>query len=408
MIRKIICMFGVFMMCFSVFACANKDAKDNESLSENNETSVEQSTEDSEAKKIAATVEDCYTYSLDKYMQPYWSSEVIYNESVMPLEHFDGEIKPISLMYDIGAIVSVKSSSLETVYEENKDYIVEDGKLKILSTGAIETVEYEFMYPTENEAIINSNSVFPDRTHGYMYFSEGDVFHNMQLAVTYVPKDVWQGEIPKSKAHLLPKTMDKLSAGEELNVVVYGDSISVGANSSKFVKAKPYCENYFEMLFHSLEKQYGSKIVFDNPSIGGKDSNWGAENAKELVADKSPDLVIIAFGMNDGSIGVSNAIFKMNIRTIMDTVSQSNPNCEYILVAPMIQNKDWPNAAKQALFRIPLNELEKEGCAVADVTSLHEYLLTRKRYVDMTGNHVNHPNDFLVRLYAQVIYELFQ
>ena len=112
--------------------------------------------------------------------------------------------------------------------------------------------------------------------------------------------------------------------------------------------------------------------------------------------------------MNDGSAGVSEEVFKNNIVQIMNTIKKENPNCEFILVAPMIQNKNWPNAAMQEAYLEPLNSLEKEGCAVADITSMHAYLLTRKSYIDMTGYHVNHPNDFLVRLYAQVIFELFK
>ena len=33
----------------------------------------------------------------------------------------------------------------------------------------------------------------------------------------------------------------------------------------------------------------------------------------------------------------------------------------------------------------------------------HADILTRKRYYDGTSNNVNHPNDFICRLYAQTI-----
>ena len=50
-----------------------------------------------------------------------------------------------------------------------------------------------------------------------------------------------------------------------------------------------------------------------------------------------------------------------------------------------------------------LKALEGPGVAVADMWSMHGYLLKHKTYWDMTGNHVNHPNDFLVRIYAQTL-----
>jgi hypothetical protein len=37
---------------------------------------------------------------------------------------------------------------------------------------------------------------------------------------------------------------------------------------------------------------------------------------------------------------------------------------------------------------------------------MHTTLLESKRYYDMTGNNVNHPNDFLARMYAQTILEV--
>ena len=47
---------------------------------------------------------------------------------------------------------------------------------------------------------------------------------------------------------------------------------------------------------------------------------------------------------------------------------------------------------------------EKYPLAVADLTQIHSDLLaTGKQYRDMTGNNINHPNDYLIRVYAQVL-----
>lgn len=87
------------------------------------------------------------------------------------------------------------------------------------------------------------------------------------------------------------------------------------------------------MVVHSLEEQYNTEITLENPSVEGMASNWGVENAKQLVADEAPDLVIIAFGMNDGSKGTNTVAFKNNIETIMNVVKNDNLDCEFILVA---------------------------------------------------------------------------
>jgi hypothetical protein len=51
--------------------------------------------------------------------------------------------------------------------------------------------------------------------------------------------------------------------------------------------------------------------------------------------------------------------------------------------------------------------MREKGIAVADVTSLWTKALERKTFYDLTGNGVNHPNDFGHRLYAHVLIELF-
>ena len=49
---------------------------------------------------------------------------------------------------------------------------------------------------------------------------------------------------------------------------------------------------------------------------------------------------------------------------------------------------------------------ESLGVALADMTSFWEEMLEHKRDWDLTGNGVNHPNDFGHRVYAQVLSSL--
>ena len=47
-----------------------------------------------------------------------------------------------------------------------------------------------------------------------------------------------------------------------------------------------------------------------------------------------------------------------------------------------------------------------ENIALADVAKAWKLFLTRKNFYDLTGNGVNHPNDYGHRIYASVILEL--
>jgi lysophospholipase L1-like esterase len=135
---------------------------------------------------------------------------------------------------------------------------------------------------------------------------------------------------------------------------------------------------------------------------------WGIEQAP-LVAEKKPDLVIIAFGMNDASGRVAPADFKGNIQKIMDAIKAAHPPVSFIVVSTMLGNGEWKHAVPELYpqYRDALMPLQGPGVAVADLTSFWSVFLERKRFDDLTGNGVNHPNDFGHRVYAQVLLSLF-
>ncbi len=343
---------------------------------------------------------DCTEYSLSKYMQPLWDTEVVYNESIYPLENEDGSISPISLLYNAACILSVRDSTLKTQYTKGIDYDLKDGKIIINKNGSIPRVKYKDYWL--DYAI--SGASFPRTGGGHIAYGQGEPFLSKQLAVTYIHLDKWQGENPSGKSSLLPLTLSKLKNKEELNVVFYGDSISEGCNSSGFMKVEPFAEDWCSMVVSALKYKYGyQSISMLNASLGGADSNWGFNNVNN-VAIKKPDIVIIGFGMNDGTAKVPPENYARNIKMMIKRIRKSNSNCEFVLVGTMLANEDvagFPGYQEDYLPELIL--LEEEGVAVADMTTVHKYLLTKKRFCDMTGNNVNHPNDFLARFYAQVV-----
>lgn len=360
-----------------------------------------------EAEKMEA-VEPAYPldkYDLECYSQPYWSGNIVYQESVMVLENEDGTIPDIGLLYHADQIFSVRTSDLQKEFEEGKDYTLVDGKLHIPEGSTITKVTHDFYYPTtESDKTMPLN---PQFGFGNIFFSEGSVMHAMQIAVTYAHSDSFDGPIPAYKGDKLPKTTAKLEKGETLKLAVLGDSISTGRNSSAQVAALPMAQTWFDMLVANLKNTYDLEgLSLYNASVSGKKSDWGVEEADYSVKNFAPDLCIIGFGMNDGTKNYTTEYYKGNIQAIMDTVRQGNPDCEFVLIATILANPEVSNFAGCQKDYLPvLLDMETEGVAVADMTSFHEYLLTKKRYFDMSGNNVNHPNDFLARAYAQVIFQ---
>ena len=92
----------------------------------------------------------------------------------------------------------------------------------------------------------------------------------------------------------------------------------------------------------------------------------------------------------------------------IDAVRKAQPNCEFILIASMLGNPDWttPHPELFPQYRDALAKLCQPGVVLADVTAVYEELLKHKRYMDITGNGVNHPNDFGHRIYTMVICSL--
>lgn len=57
------------------------------------------------------------------------------------------------------------------------------------------------------------------------------------------------------------------------------------------------------MVTRKLRRVYGySAIEKINKAACGSHSEWGAKNVYTLVTPENPDLVVIAFGMNESTI----------------------------------------------------------------------------------------------------------
>ena len=241
-----------------------------------------------------------------------------------------------------------------------------------------------------------------------MLFSEGHFFHDLQVSIAYVHSGKeWDGKpfIPVYKGNDLSTTTKRLQAKKPVTIALFGDSIAVGGNCSALIKSPPFLPAFGLRTVQQLKKHYGGEISFYNHSKGGKTSGWGIKNIAKVSALK-PNLVILAFGMNEGGSGHT---YRNNNHAMIKAIRKENSACEFILVANMLPNPEWSNHngrwAGHWQNRKMLLDLEQklQGVIVADVMSITEQLLKRKKFADICGNNVNHPNDFIHRLYADVI-----
>ena len=341
-------------------------------------------------------------------LAPFWRAGEM-REPLFFIERAGTDRPQGKLLFKAVDNVSVESATREKQFEAGKDFKVDAvaGTIELPAGSTIPVTTQEQLYPLMTSNLPKIGRQAGDAKRG-IFFGEAAQYHRLQVEAKYhVKPGQWDGPIPKYAGDVLPKTIAKLQSRQPVSVVLCGDSISAGANASLMTKTLPGCPAYGELTALALEHHFGGKVAFTNYAVGGWTSGNGLQQAKDQRIGKAKsDLVIIAFGMND-VFQRDAAAYQANIRGIMETVRADAPDAEFILVASMLGNAEWGMPIEQfPLYRDALARLCGPGVALADTTSMWEALLKRKTFYDLTGNGVNHPNDFGHCVYAQVLLSL--
>jgi len=333
--------------------------------------------------------------------RPFWRDDVMREESCLFVRRGEGPTQA-RLLLGCDELLAATDMAGEVAYGLGDEIRLEDdGRTLTLAEGSQAPWKREVeLYPPQS-----LSGAIPTRLGGnrWLLFAEGPQFAQWQVRVTY-RHGGWDGPVPEVGAGL-PRTLARLRAGS-LRVVLFGDSISAGGNATALYDVPPRQPPYGTRVVERLRDAFGAEIAYTNLSVGGMDSAWGVRQVG-AVGELAPDLAILAWGMNDASGGRSVEAFTANIRTQMEAVRAAQPEADLVLVASMWGNREW-TAARPDLYpryRDALAELaaSDEGVALADLTTLWGWMLRRKRFVDLTGNGVNHANDFGHGLYADVV-----
>lgn len=343
-----------------------------------------------------------WTYQ-PELLRPFWEGDTVFGESVLFIkDDKTGEAKA-AVLFPITKVLAVRNSAGDVLYEEGRDYVWKpDSRELALPAGSriASRTPADLRRPAKSQRY--------ELTHrdgnGEIFFGAKLEYADLQTCITYThePAD-WKQPLPKYDPQALPRTTGRLVARQALSVVVLGDSISAGANSSALGAGPPFQPAYPELLPRHWQARFGGKVELTNLAVGGTDTAWGITQIDKVVAAQ-PDLVVLAFGMND-SAGRSAADYLTNTRKMIALIREKLPEAEFILVASMLGNRDWVRLQHERFgeYREALLKLREPGIAVADLTSVWTGFLERKHDWDQTGNGVNHPNDWGHRVYAQVI-----
>ena len=327
---------------------------------------------------------------------PFWKNSIMYNESIL----FVGKSTIAPLLYTLTQIISITSYDGTKEYIEGVDYYVQYGKIYLTPKTSIPYFTMEEYYPNTPDA---STIGCSNPNHPYLKFAEGSFFQSRQVLVTYYHNDHDGNDIQDTYYSKFDKFFSKLKNGNSPTLLFYGDSITVGANASGFLGEKPNTPSWPKMVHSYLENKFKTKINYINTAVGGKNSIWAIQNFQEGVIKYNPDFLVLAFGMNDN---IGREDFKKNINTMIELIKYANDNIKILLVSTTLPNPEALGFnAFQGTYELALNELANaySYIGLAKMTSMHKFLLQKKRFYDMTGNNVNHPNDFLTRVYCHTV-----
>jgi len=357
-------------------------------------------------------------YNAKTRIAPFWKLNTIYNESLAMIEDDNGNIYG-TLLFVPTKIISVKDVYLQKEYVAGKDYIWDKGtnKIKWLTGSNIE-------YFTEAMLSGEGLPIYPtfdkdNKTNIGRLYTVGPYLYKKQIAVTYEydKNSVKTRNIKYTQyqGNKLKSVVNKLNNNKDLNILFYGDSIFAGYDASSMYNREPNNPKMHELIRNELQNYTSGTVKMDNLSVGG----WTVQNGYDALNGNvttegytynyskkyknNYDLLIMSFGMNNANTNEKE--YKDYIIKIINKIKDGNPNIEIILVSCMNPN---PNAigwdVNQKYQGQWLKEIaDKNGYAIVDFYAVHKSILKYKNFVSTSGNNINHPNDWLIRVYAQNI-----
>lgn len=344
-------------------------------------------------------------------LRPFWQGDVVHGESVLFIKDPSTGEATAQLLFPVREVLNVARAvdwrfPGSQAFEEGRDYVIAEGSREIRLPKDSRIPSF-----TADQLRRPAGSQKYKLTHrdgnGEIFFAGGAEYHEMQTSITYRHTGKpWPSALPAFDEKAMPKTIQKLKSKEAISIVLLGDSISTGCNASGWANCSPHQPPYQDLLLEHLKQTTSADTTLTNLAVGGTSTPWGLTRIPDVVAAK-PDLVILAFGMNDSS-GRSAEEYKSTTLAMIKAVRETQPDVEFILVASMLGNRDWVTLNHDLFpqYRTALEELTEPGVALADMTSIWTEMLNRKQDWDLTGNGVNHPNDFGHRIYAQVLKSL--
>ena len=270
-------------------------------------------------------------------------------------------------------------------YKEGVDYIVDykKGEIKRTKNSKIPDFSKHELFGKKN---FDQTKVKDHANHPFFVWMDYETENDTDISK------------PIFNKKYLEKSFNKLDTGQQCKIIVFGDSISMGAEATepRFT--------FFERFKQQLQKRYPQgKITLENGSTGGDTTKQGLERLEEKVLARKPDLVLLGFGMNDHNINsVTPEKFYKNLKSIVQQI-KNKTGADVLIYSTFPSNPNWiASSHNMEKFAQKTKLVAKETkSAYADVYSIWKKVLKRKNPSSLLGNNINHPNNFGHWLYSQ-------
>ncbi len=396
--KKLLGILLSLTMVFSLVAC---DKNTQSSGSQESNSSVLESSPEVSSPEEGGGETPSYANRTEAY-QPFYKMGKVVNETVMMKEDETGWIAG-SLLYTPVEILSVQN------YDLSKTYVASD---YAISGNVMERTENSNL-PYMPQTVISGSDLSGTGLEmmGDLVFTEtqGIVKYLLNVTYTYDMETSDWNVFPEDQSAKLSNLQRKLKNGENIDLFLYGDSIAAGCHASSVLQYNPFMPIWGQAVCEELSKQYNTTVKLYNGSVGGWTSADGAKSivtSISMVPYEAPDVAIIAFGMNDGSARVSSNTYTGNIRTIIEGIRESAPDCDIVLVSTIRANPlcDQDKAVTGS-YDGENDKIsgEYENVVTVDMTAFSDAIYAKKDGLDVLANNINHPNDFFVRCYVMAI-----
>lgn len=205
-------------------------------------------------------------------------------------------------------------------------------------------------------------------------------------------------------AALIPRSIEKLTRGEDFTLLFWGDSVTCGGDASTPEKAFPLA---FTTWLRNRYPQ--AHIRYVNAGTGGWNTASKLPLFQEEVLDKKPDLVVIEF-VND--MGFDRDTIFRNWGEAVRRIREIGG--EVIILTPHFVRPDWMGATD---LRTPetraavgyLREFAAENqVALADASRRWAHLwIEGLPYLTLLYNSINHPDDRGHRIFVEELQKFF-